>query len=201
MPRKFQGQRNLVGCSPWGPKELDMTEWLSTHALVESSARFVRYVLKDGGTGWHKGCKLPEWGLSEWWVCLPTMTHLSWPKMPTERLNKHPHHPNFSSPRGECLPGWTSSNPPPTQDFSEAKWTLSSTEAQLTRSPPHCTVIQTMFHHFITKGAHGNQCQMSEAKIDDTQDTPQLLETQTLCFLMSCKSNFYYVFPWHFLVT
>ena len=25
------GQRNLVGYSPWGCKELDMTEWLSTH--------------------------------------------------------------------------------------------------------------------------------------------------------------------------
>ena len=24
-------QRSLVGCSPWGPKELDMTERLSTH--------------------------------------------------------------------------------------------------------------------------------------------------------------------------
>ena len=23
------GQRNLMGCSPWGPKELDMTEQLS----------------------------------------------------------------------------------------------------------------------------------------------------------------------------
>ena len=25
-----QGQRSLAGCSPWGGKELDMTEWLST---------------------------------------------------------------------------------------------------------------------------------------------------------------------------
>ena len=25
------GQRNLVGCSPWGPKELDTTEQLSTY--------------------------------------------------------------------------------------------------------------------------------------------------------------------------
>ena len=25
------GQRSLVGCSPWGPKESDTTEWLSTH--------------------------------------------------------------------------------------------------------------------------------------------------------------------------
>ena len=30
-----QGQRSLVGYSPWGHKELDMTEWLSTaHTYV-----------------------------------------------------------------------------------------------------------------------------------------------------------------------
>ena len=29
---KFSGQMSLVGCSPWDHKELDMTEWLSTHA-------------------------------------------------------------------------------------------------------------------------------------------------------------------------
>ena len=26
LPRKFHGQRSLVGYSLWGPKELDMTE-------------------------------------------------------------------------------------------------------------------------------------------------------------------------------
>ena len=30
MPGEFHGQRSLVGYSPWGHKELDMTEWLST---------------------------------------------------------------------------------------------------------------------------------------------------------------------------
>ena len=33
LPGKPQGKRNLVGYSPKGPKELDMTEWLSTCAL------------------------------------------------------------------------------------------------------------------------------------------------------------------------
>ena len=33
-----QGQRNLVGCSPWDRKESDTTEWLSTHTpLVQLS--------------------------------------------------------------------------------------------------------------------------------------------------------------------
>ena len=31
LARKSHGQRSLAGYSPWGRKELDMTEWLSTH--------------------------------------------------------------------------------------------------------------------------------------------------------------------------
>ena len=31
LPRKFHGQRNLEGHSPWGHKESDTTERLSTH--------------------------------------------------------------------------------------------------------------------------------------------------------------------------
>ena len=33
LPGKFHGQRSLVGYSPWGPKESDMTEGLSMHFL------------------------------------------------------------------------------------------------------------------------------------------------------------------------
>ena len=29
LPEKFHGQKSLVGYSPWGHKELDMSEWLS----------------------------------------------------------------------------------------------------------------------------------------------------------------------------
>ena len=32
LPRKFRGQRSLVGYSPWGREELDTTERLNTHA-------------------------------------------------------------------------------------------------------------------------------------------------------------------------
>ena len=31
LPGKSHGQRGLVGCSPWGHKEQNMTEWLSHH--------------------------------------------------------------------------------------------------------------------------------------------------------------------------
>ena len=33
LPGKSCGQRSLVGYSPWGRKELDMTEQLNTHAV------------------------------------------------------------------------------------------------------------------------------------------------------------------------
>ena len=36
LPGKFHGQRNLVGHSPWGHKELDTTEQLSTHGHTVS---------------------------------------------------------------------------------------------------------------------------------------------------------------------
>ena len=31
LARKSHGQRSLVGCSPWGRKDLDVTEWLHFH--------------------------------------------------------------------------------------------------------------------------------------------------------------------------
>ena len=31
LPGNSHGQRSLAGCSPWGPKESDLTERLSTH--------------------------------------------------------------------------------------------------------------------------------------------------------------------------
>ena len=33
-PGKFHGQSSLVGYSSWGPKDLDMTEWLSMHTVT-----------------------------------------------------------------------------------------------------------------------------------------------------------------------
>ena len=34
LPGEFHGQRSLAGYSPWGCKELDMTERLSTHTVI-----------------------------------------------------------------------------------------------------------------------------------------------------------------------
>ena len=34
LPGKSQGWRSLVGYSPWGHKESDMTKWLTQHTLI-----------------------------------------------------------------------------------------------------------------------------------------------------------------------
>ena len=41
LPGKFHGQRSLVGYSPWGCKELDMTERLSTHTNWPICSKFI----------------------------------------------------------------------------------------------------------------------------------------------------------------
>ena len=38
LPGKSHGRRSLVGCSPWGRWELDMTEWFHFHALEKEMA-------------------------------------------------------------------------------------------------------------------------------------------------------------------
>jgi len=38
LPGKFHGQRRLGGYSPWGLKELDMTEQLSMHIFTNKKA-------------------------------------------------------------------------------------------------------------------------------------------------------------------
>ena len=48
LPGEFHGQRSMVGYSPWGCKELDMTEWLIL-SLSHVGGRWVR-----GGAGF--GC-------------------------------------------------------------------------------------------------------------------------------------------------
>ena len=39
MPGKSHGQRSLAGFSPWGQKELDVTKWLSMHALLNGEIK------------------------------------------------------------------------------------------------------------------------------------------------------------------
>ena len=46
LPEKFLGQRSLVGYSPWGHKESDMTEPVSTHTL-NNCLRFGSHAILD----------------------------------------------------------------------------------------------------------------------------------------------------------
>ena len=48
LPGEFDGQKNLVGCSPWGHKELDMTELLTVFQNKWlTSVQFCRSVMSD----------------------------------------------------------------------------------------------------------------------------------------------------------
>ena len=64
LPGKSHWQRSLVGHSPWGHKELDMTYWLSSHDPLSTS------VDPPNNTG---GAGLQLW-LFAWSICM----HKQW---------------------------------------------------------------------------------------------------------------------------
>ena len=49
LPGESQGQRRLVGCSPWGCKELDMTK--ATEHLCKDHLSMWDHILRCGGLG------------------------------------------------------------------------------------------------------------------------------------------------------
>ena len=42
LPGKFHGQGSLAGCSPWGPKDSNTPEWLSTHVVLTNAPSTLR---------------------------------------------------------------------------------------------------------------------------------------------------------------
>ena len=46
LPGESHGQRSLVGYSPWGLKELDMTEQLSVYVCITESLCCIQKLLK-----------------------------------------------------------------------------------------------------------------------------------------------------------
>ena len=60
LPGKSHGRRSLVGCSPWGHEESDMTEWLHFHfsllCIGEGNVIPLHWSClenpRDGGTWW-----------------------------------------------------------------------------------------------------------------------------------------------------
>ena len=70
LPGKSHGQRSLVGCSPWGRQESDMTERLHFHFSLSCIGEGNGKPLQDSclenprdGGAW-LGCRL--WGRTEW---------------------------------------------------------------------------------------------------------------------------------------
>ena len=66
LPGESQGQRSLVGCSPWGREESDTTERLHFHALEKEMATHSSVLAwRIPGTGKPGG--LPSMGLHRVW--------------------------------------------------------------------------------------------------------------------------------------
>ena len=69
MPGESQGQGSLVGCSPWGPYELDTNEWLHFHFSLFLHWRRKWHPIpvflpgESQGRGSLVGCRL--WGRTE----------------------------------------------------------------------------------------------------------------------------------------
>ena len=79
LPRKSHGRRSLVGCSPWGHKESDMTERLHfhflLHALEKEMATHSCSCLKnprDGGAWW-----AAVYGVAQSWTRLKLLSSSS----------------------------------------------------------------------------------------------------------------------------
>ena len=53
LPGVFHGQRSLSAYSPWGPKELDMTELLSTHYWGFPRSSVSKESACNAGPGFH----------------------------------------------------------------------------------------------------------------------------------------------------
>ena len=68
LPGKSHGQRSLVGCSPWGHEESDMTERLSLFIFMHWRRKWqptpVFLPGESQGRGSLVGCRL--WGRTEW---------------------------------------------------------------------------------------------------------------------------------------
>ena len=77
LPGKSHGRRSLVGCSPWGPEELDMTERLPFHfslsCIGEGNGNPLQCSclenLRDGGAWW-----AAVYGVTQSWTRLKRLS-------------------------------------------------------------------------------------------------------------------------------
>ena len=67
LPGKFHGQRSLVGCSPWGHEELDMTEWLHFHFSLSQ-------IGEGNGNPLQCPCLVNPMNGGAWWAAVYVVT-------------------------------------------------------------------------------------------------------------------------------
>ena len=81
IPRESHGQRSLVGYSPWGRKESDMTEWLTHSLTLESAVKNLPTICRR-----HRSPRFNPWVRKILWrrkwqptpVFLPGKSHGQW---------------------------------------------------------------------------------------------------------------------------
>ena len=75
LPGKPHGQRSLVGCSPWGRKESDTTEWFHFHFSLS-------YIGEGTGNPLHCSCLESPSDSRAWWAAIygvsQSWTRLKW---------------------------------------------------------------------------------------------------------------------------
>ena len=80
LPEESRGWRSLVGCSPWGREESDMTEWLHFHfsfsCIKEVNGNPLQYSClenpRDGGAWW-----AAVYGVTQSWTRLMRLSRTS----------------------------------------------------------------------------------------------------------------------------
>ena len=85
LPGKSYGWRSLVGCSPWGRKKLDTTEWLHFHfslsCIGEGNGNPLQGSClenhRDRGAWW-----AAVYGVTQSWTWLSNWTELNWTEGP-----------------------------------------------------------------------------------------------------------------------
>ena len=64
LPGEFHGQRSLMGYNPWGHKESDKTEWLTSLFLRVGSGRPRLLSSKESACQAGERGSIPRWGIS-----------------------------------------------------------------------------------------------------------------------------------------
>ena len=84
LPGKSHGRRSLVGCSPWGLKESDTTEWLHFHFSLSC-------IREGNGNPFQCSCLENPRDRGAWWAAIYGVTQ-SWTRLKrlsSSGLSKH----------------------------------------------------------------------------------------------------------------